>query len=107
VPPGPRPDRPRAAAAGGRVGTALRPDPGGPRGAEVVGVSGAGRMRRDRPQGIRCGMSDEPLDAVTLEVALLAREKAGPFLLLGLDKLANEAAVESHWADRLKWARRR
>jgi len=30
----------------------------------------------------------------------------GPFLLLGVDKTADQAAVESHWAERLKWARR-
>ena len=44
--------------------------------------------------------------AVVLELAPLPREQIGPFLLLGVDKTADTAAIEEHWADRLKWARR-
>jgi hypothetical protein len=47
--------------------------------------------------------SPEP---VVLELASLPREQMGPFLILGLDKAAPRAAVEEHWADRIKWARR-
>jgi hypothetical protein len=45
-------------------------------------------------------------DPVVLDLASLPREQIGPFLLLGLDKSAGRKEVESHWADRLKWARR-
>jgi hypothetical protein len=47
--------------------------------------------------------SSEP---VVLELAALPREQMGPFLILGLDKSAGKKAIEEHWADRLKWARR-
>jgi hypothetical protein len=47
--------------------------------------------------------SPEP---VVLELAVLAREQVGPFLLLGLDKAAEKSEIETHWADRVKWARR-
>jgi hypothetical protein len=47
--------------------------------------------------------SSEP---VVLELASLPREQMGPFFILGLDKSAPKKAVEEHWADRLKWARR-
>src|SRR6516164_7596057 len=47
--------------------------------------------------------SPEP---VVLELASLPRELMGAFLILGLDKSAERGAVERHWADRLKWARR-
>jgi hypothetical protein len=47
--------------------------------------------------------SPEP---VVLELASLPRELMGAFLILGLDKTADKAAIEEHWADRLKWARR-
>jgi hypothetical protein len=47
--------------------------------------------------------SSEP---VVLELAALPREQMGAFLLLGLDKSADRGAVDRHWADRLKWARR-
>lgn len=49
------------------------------------------------------GKSAEP---VVLELASLPREQMGPFLILGLDKAASQKAVEEHWADRVKWARR-
>jgi hypothetical protein len=45
-------------------------------------------------------------EPVVLELASLPREQMGPFLLLGLDKSADRGAVDRHWADRLKWARR-
>jgi hypothetical protein len=45
-------------------------------------------------------------EPVVLELASLPREQMGPFLLLGLDKAAEKTAVERHWADRVKWARR-
>ncbi len=47
--------------------------------------------------------SSEP---VVLELATLPREQVGPFLLLGLDKAADKKAIDAHWADRLKWARK-
>ncbi len=49
------------------------------------------------------GRSPEP---VVLELATLPREQVGPFLLLGLDKAADQKAIDAHWADRLKWARK-
>jgi hypothetical protein len=49
------------------------------------------------------GRNAEP---VVLELATLAREQIGPFLLLGLDKTADKDTVDAHWADRLKWARK-
>ncbi len=45
-------------------------------------------------------------EPVVLDLASLPREQTGPFLLLGLDKAADRKAVEAHWADRVKWARR-
>jgi hypothetical protein len=45
-------------------------------------------------------------EPVVLDLASLPREQTGPFLLLGLDKSADRKAVEAHWADRVKWARR-
>lgn len=47
--------------------------------------------------------SNEP---VVLDLAALPREQMGPFLVLGLDKAADHATAERHWADRVKWARR-
>ncbi len=49
------------------------------------------------------GRSSEP---IVLDLASLPREQLGPFLLLGLDKSADKEEIESHWADRLKWARK-
>jgi hypothetical protein len=48
-------------------------------------------------------MSNEP---ILLELADLPREHVGAFLLLGLDKDADSEAIEAHWADRVRWARR-
>jgi hypothetical protein len=45
-------------------------------------------------------------DPVILELASLPREQTGPFLLLGLDKTADKEKMESHWADRIRWARK-
>jgi hypothetical protein len=45
-------------------------------------------------------------DPVVLELASLPREQAGPFLLLGLDKTADKDTMESHWADRVRRARK-
>lgn len=49
------------------------------------------------------GQNGEP---VMLELATLPREQVGPFLLLGLDKTADKEALDAHWAERLKWARK-
>jgi hypothetical protein len=49
------------------------------------------------------GHNPEP---VVLELAMLPREQVGPFLLLGLDKAADKKDIDSHWAERLKWARK-
>jgi hypothetical protein len=45
-------------------------------------------------------------DPVVLELASLAREQTGPFLLLGVDKTADKQTIEAHWADRVRWARK-
>jgi hypothetical protein len=45
-------------------------------------------------------------EPVVLELAPLPREQIGPFLLLGLDKDAGPDEVESHWAQRVIWARK-
>jgi hypothetical protein len=45
-------------------------------------------------------------EPVVLELAPLPREQIGPFLLLGLDKDADKAQVEKHWAKRVIWARK-
>jgi hypothetical protein len=45
-------------------------------------------------------------EPVVLELASLAREQTGPFLLLGLDKTADKEKMESNWADRVRWARK-
>jgi hypothetical protein len=45
-------------------------------------------------------------EPVVLELATLPRDQMGPFLILGLDKAAEKEAVDAHWADRLKWARK-
>jgi hypothetical protein len=45
-------------------------------------------------------------EPVVLELAMLPREQAGPFLLLGLDKAVARDEIDAHWADRVKWARK-
>jgi hypothetical protein len=45
-------------------------------------------------------------EPIVLELALLPREKIGPFLLLGLDKDAGKDDIEAHWARRVIWARK-
>jgi len=51
-------------------------------------------------------MAKSSAEPVVLELASLAREQMGPFMILGLDKAADHATIERHWADRVKWARR-
>jgi hypothetical protein len=43
---------------------------------------------------------------VVLELASLPRELVGPFLLLGVDKLAGKEQIEANWAQRVIWARK-
>jgi hypothetical protein len=50
-------------------------------------------------------MNEEPAPIV-LELAPLPREQIGPFLLLGVDKDAERAQIEAHWAERIKAARK-
>jgi hypothetical protein len=49
-------------------------------------------------------MADDVIPVV-LELAPLPREQIGPFLILGVDKDADAAQIEAHWARRLIWAR--
>jgi hypothetical protein len=51
-------------------------------------------------------MSNKAKVPVVLELAPLPREQVGPFLLLGLDKLAGKEEIEAHWAQRVIWARK-
>ena len=46
------------------------------------------------------------VEPVVLDLATLPRDQMGPFLILGLDKAADKEEMESHWADRVKWARK-
>jgi hypothetical protein len=47
------------------------------------------------------------MKASTKEVSPpLTREQIGPFFLLGLDKDAKPSEVETHWAQRVVWARK-
>jgi hypothetical protein len=62
---------------------------------------------------LRCGLvkafeeiMGRSVEPIVLELATLPREQVGPFLLLGLDKTADKEAVDAHWAERLKWARK-
>lgn len=43
---------------------------------------------------------------VILELATLPREQVGPFLILGVDKVADREEIEAAWAKRLIWARK-
>src|SRR5262245_57827129 len=43
---------------------------------------------------------------VILELAALPREQVGPFLILGVDKVADREEIEAAWAQRLIWARK-
>jgi hypothetical protein len=43
---------------------------------------------------------------VVLELAALPRDQVGPFLLLGVDKLADKEQIEASWAQRVIWARK-
>jgi hypothetical protein len=49
---------------------------------------------------------NEPQDPVVLELAPLARENIGPFIILGLEKDAGTDEIEAHWAQRVIWARK-
>jgi hypothetical protein len=51
-------------------------------------------------------MAKKSQSPVVLELAPLPREQIGPFLLLGLDKLADKNQIEAHWAQRVIWARK-
>src|SRR5215469_10419725 len=51
-------------------------------------------------------MSRKPEAPVVLELAPLPREQVGPFLLLGVDKLADKEQIEANWAQRVIWARK-
>jgi hypothetical protein len=51
-------------------------------------------------------MSEKAKGPVVLQLAPLPREQVGPFLLLGLDKLAGKEEIEAHWAQRVIWARK-
>jgi hypothetical protein len=51
-------------------------------------------------------MANPASKPVVLELAPLPREQVGPFLLLAVDKTADNAAVERSWAERLKLVRR-
>jgi hypothetical protein len=45
-------------------------------------------------------------EPVVLELAPLPREQIGPFLLLGVDRAADEEQIQSHWAQRVIRARK-
>ncbi len=49
---------------------------------------------------------NESQDPIVLELAPLAREKIGPFILLGVEKDAGPETIESHWAQRVIGARK-
>ena len=48
----------------------------------------------------------EPCEPVVLELAPLPREQMGPFAILGVEKDADNEQIESHWAQRVIWARK-
>lgn len=50
-------------------------------------------------------MAEPTNEPLVLDVAALPREQMGPFLLLGVDKDADNKEIEAHWAQRLIWAR--
>jgi len=45
-------------------------------------------------------------EPIVLELAHLPREQMGPFMVLGLDKDAGKEEIDTHWADRVRWARK-
>jgi len=47
-------------------------------------------------------VSHNPQDAGQLSM----REVAGPFLILGVDKDADVATIDAHWAERVLWCRK-
>lgn len=48
-------------------------------------------------------MNETPQSGI--ELAPLPRDRVGPFLILGVAKDADADAIESHWAQRVLWAR--
>jgi hypothetical protein len=50
-------------------------------------------------------MPDAPEQPLVLDLATLPRDQVGPFLILGVDKEADNKEIEAHWAQRLIWAR--
>jgi hypothetical protein len=50
-------------------------------------------------------MPDTPEQPVILDLAAMPRDQMGPFLILGVDKDADNKEIEAHWAQRLIWAR--
>jgi hypothetical protein len=46
-------------------------------------------------------------EPVVLDLAPLPREQIGPFLLLGVEKDADQKQIEAGWAQRVIWARKR
>jgi hypothetical protein len=66
--------------------------------------AGVPLWRADRK--LNTAMPSPPPLPIVLQLAPLPRTQVGPFLLLGVDKDADREAIESHWAERLKWARR-
>jgi hypothetical protein len=51
-------------------------------------------------------MSESHHEAVVLELAPLPREQLGPFIILGVEKDADEERIEAHWAQRVISARK-
>ncbi len=43
---------------------------------------------------------------LVLQLAPLPREQLGPFFILGVDKVADQEAIEAGWAQHLIWARK-
>lgn len=52
-------------------------------------------------------MSEQVPEPFVLDIAALPREQIGPYLILGVDKDAENKEIEAHWAQRLIWARSR
>jgi len=52
-------------------------------------------------------MAVHPQPLQSAELAPLPRAQVGPFILLGVSKIADAEAIEAAWAQRLIWARKR
>lgn len=48
-----------------------------------------------------------PKSPVVLDLAPLPRDQIGPFLILGVEKTADKEQIESSWAKRIIWARKK